>query len=237
MLSVKYIGLRRSLFILSTAFGGSYVHSYLTEKNKYLLLPVRRSSCDRESNNDENSGRKRLLVANHCIDNFVKSNMNISVSTGSIGLFSISRLSQKLKNKELTDINVVPCSEDIKKKCISLGIPVCSLSDIPTLDLAITGADEIDQSMTMIKGKTGSFVREKMVEQAAKFVIVLIDDSKLTRGLGPGAPLPVEIVPFSHQHVRKKIESLSSLQGCRAVLRRGNINNNKSDGINISISI
>jgi ribose 5-phosphate isomerase A len=164
------------------------------------------------------------------------SGMTVSVGTGTIGLIAIGRIGEKLKNKEILDVTIVPCSEDLKKKCISLGIPVSSLSDVSAIDIAISGADEIDPSLNMIKGKTGSLLREKMVEQAAKSVILLIDDSKLTRKLGPGAPLAVEVIPYSHQHIRKKIESLPSLSGCRAILRRGNINNNKSDGMDVSVT-
>jgi ribose 5-phosphate isomerase A len=46
----------------------------------------------------------------------------------------------------------------------------------------------------------------------------------------------VEIVPFCHEHTTRVVEALPSLKGCRAVLRRGNVSNNKADGTGIAIT-
>lgn len=48
--------------------------------------------------------------------------------------------------------------------------------------------------------------------------------------------IQVEIVPFCHEHTTRVVEGLSSLQGCRAVLRRGQVSNNKQDGADIAIT-
>jgi ribose 5-phosphate isomerase A len=48
--------------------------------------------------------------------------------------------------------------------------------------------------------------------------------------------MQVEIVPFCHEHTTRVVEALSSLQGCRAVLRRGQVSNNKQDGPEIAIT-
>merc|ERR1719293_246858 len=60
--------------------------------------------------------------------------------------------------------------------------------------------------------------------------VAIVDESKLFPGLGPGFPLPVEIVPFCHEHTARQIEALPALAGARAVLRRGSAANNKRDG-------
>ena len=39
---------------------------------------------------------------------------------------------------------------------------------------------------------------------ADKF-IVIVDESKLCDGLGPGFPLPVEITPFCHEHTMRLV--------------------------------
>jgi ribose 5-phosphate isomerase A len=56
------------------------------------------------------------------------------------------------------------------------------------------------------------------------------------RSLGPGFPIPVEIVPFGYESTMQRIERLPSIKGCRAVLRRGSITNNKADGIDIAVT-
>ena len=45
------------------------------------------------------------------------------------------------------------------------------------------------------QGGGGALFREKIVEMCAKKFIVIVDESKLCDGLGPGFPVPVEIVP------------------------------------------
>eukprot|EP00913_Durusdinium_trenchii_P010820 g10149.t1 len=49
-------------------------------------------------------------------------------------------------------------------------------------------------------------------------------------GLGPGFPVPVEIVPFCHEHTMRQIAALPALAGCEPVLRLGNVANNQKDG-------
>ena len=38
--------------------------------------------------------------------------------------------------------------------------------------------------------------------------ICIVDESKLSKGLGPNFPLPVEITPFCYEHTRRLIENL-----------------------------
>lgn len=54
--------------------------------------------------------------------------------------------------------------------------------------------------------------------------------------LGPGFPLAVEIIPYSHEHTRKSLERLPTMVGTRAVLRRGSLTNNKADGIDVVVT-
>lgn len=75
-----------------------------------------------------------------------------------------------------------------------------------------------------------------MVEVVSDKFICIVDESKLSKGLGPNFPLPVEITPFCHEHTRRLIENLPSIKGCRAVLRRGSIANNKPDGEEIAVT-
>jgi len=63
-----------------------------------------------------------------------------------------------------------------------------------------------------------------------------VDESKLTEALGPGFPVPVEIVPFCHEHTLRTVAALPSCEGCKPVLRMGSSQNNKIDGDNIAVT-
>jgi hypothetical protein len=85
-------------------------------------------------------------------------------------------------------------------------------------------------------GGGGALLREKMVEVVSDKFICIVDESKLSKGLGPGFPLPVEITPFCHEHTLRLVQGLPSVKGCKAVLRMGSIANNKNDGPEIAVT-
>jgi len=65
---------------------------------------------------------------------------------------------------------------------------------------------------------------------------ILVDDTKMCDGLGPGFPIPVEITPFCHEHTIRTIAELSSCAGCTPHLRMGSSSSNKNDGDNIAVT-
>ena len=170
------------------------------------------------------------------VDDHVESGMVVGLGTGSTAYFAVERLGQKLKSGELKDIIAIPTSERTREQAESLGIPLCTLNEKSVLDVAIDGADEVDPNLALVKGGGGALLREKMVEVLAKKFVVIVDDSKLCKGLGPGFPLPVEITPFCHMHTLRTIAALPSVAGCEAVLRMGSSSTNKPDGDEIAVT-
>lgn len=162
--------------------------------------------------------------------------MVVGLGTGSTAYYAVERVGQKLKSGELKNIICIPTSERTKEQALSLGIPLVTLNEQSSLDVAIDGADDVDTNLFLVKGGGGALLREKLVEISSKKFICIVDESKLSKQLGPKFPLPVEITPFCHEHTIRKIESLPALKGCRAVLRRGNVGNNKRDGDAIAIT-
>jgi len=169
-------------------------------------------------------------VGYKAVDDYVRSGTVIGLGTGSTAAFAVDRVGEKLKSGELKDILAVPTSIRTKEQAEALGIPLTTLDTHSDLDVAIDGADEVDPALNLVKGGGGALFREKIVELCAKKFIVIVDDSKMCDGLGPGFPLPVEIVPFCHEHTMRAIAELPALKGCKPVLRLGNIANNKCDG-------
>merc|ERR1711972_1073879 len=169
-------------------------------------------------------------VGYQAVDDYVKSGTVIGLGTGSTAAFAVERVGDKLASGELTDIMAVPTSVRTAEQAKALGIPLTTLDTHSDIDVAIDGADDVDPDLNLVKGGGGALFREKIVEIVAKKFIVIVDESKLSNGIGPGFPIPVEIVPFCHEHTMRVIASLPALKGCKPVLRLGDCSNNKPDG-------
>lgn len=103
----------------------------------------------------------------------------------------------------------VPTSEMSARHARELGIPVVELGP-DGVDLAVDGADAVDNQLRLIKGAGGALVREKIVAAAARRFVVVVDESKLCdplRGL-----LPVEMVRFGHVATLAALEKLTEVE-------------------------
>eukprot|EP00549_Striatella_unipunctata_P025296 CAMPEP_0118678548 /NCGR_PEP_ID=MMETSP0800-20121206/3283_1 /TAXON_ID=210618 ORGANISM="Striatella unipunctata, Strain CCMP2910" /NCGR_SAMPLE_ID=MMETSP0800 /ASSEMBLY_ACC=CAM_ASM_000638 /LENGTH=247 /DNA_ID=CAMNT_0006574423 /DNA_START=169 /DNA_END=912 /DNA_ORIENTATION=- len=179
----------------------------------------------------------KKMVGYKAVDDYVKSGMVVGLGTGSTAYFAVERVGQLLKDGTLTDIVAIPTSIRTKEQAESLEIPLVTLDTHSKLDVAIDGADEVDPALNLVKGGGGALLREKMVEVCADKFIVIVDESKLCDGLGPGFPVPVEITPFCHEHTLRTIGELPSCKGiCKPVLRMGSSSSNQPDGDDIAVT-
>eukprot|EP00553_Chaetoceros_curvisetus_P010119 CAMPEP_0204624314 /NCGR_PEP_ID=MMETSP0717-20131115/10069_1 /ASSEMBLY_ACC=CAM_ASM_000666 /TAXON_ID=230516 /ORGANISM="Chaetoceros curvisetus" /LENGTH=245 /DNA_ID=CAMNT_0051639665 /DNA_START=35 /DNA_END=772 /DNA_ORIENTATION=+ len=178
----------------------------------------------------------KKMVGYKSVDDYVKSGMVVGLGTGSTAYFAVERLGQLLKDGTLEDIVAIPTSVRTKEQAEELGIPLVTLDTHSKLDVAIDGADEVDPALNLVKGGGGALLREKMVEVCADKFIVIVDESKICDGLGPGFPVPVEITPFCHEHTLRTVGALPSCKGCKPVLRMGSSSNNQVDGDEIAVT-
>jgi len=192
----------------------------------FCVAATHRSVSRKAASQDE----LKKQVGYKAVDDYVKSGTVIGLGTGSTAAFAVERVGEKLKSGELKDIIAIPTSIRTKEQAEGLGIPLATLDTHSDLDVAIDGADEVDPGLNLVKGGGGALFREKIVEMCAKKFIVIVDESKLCDGLGPGFPVPVEIVPFCHEHTMRQIAALPALAGCEPVLRLGDVANNQPDG-------
>ncbi|NCF65106.1 MAG: ribose-5-phosphate isomerase RpiA [Chloroflexi bacterium] len=151
---------------------------------------------------------KRLAAAT-AVD-AVKSGMIVGLGTGSTALLMVQELGQRLQKGRLNNIVGIPTSEQSARQAQSLGIPLTTLSEQPTLDVTIDGADEIDPQLDLIKGLGGSLLREKIVASSSLRFIIIGDQRKLVHRLGTRAPLPVEVIPFAQRPVSDFLRALGS---------------------------
>lgn len=127
----------------------------------------------------------------------IESGMALGLGTGSTVRHLVDLLGEALADGRLTDIVGVPTSIQTERQALEVGIPLVGLGDREGLDLTIDGADEISPELDLIKGLGGALLREKMVAQASRRLLIISDDSKLVDRLGTRAPLPVEVIDWA----------------------------------------
>jgi ribose 5-phosphate isomerase A len=146
---------------------------------------------------------------------FVESGMVVGLGHGSTAIFAVRCIAQLLREGRLRDVLGVPCSRQVEVEARRLGIPLTTLDQHPTIDLTIDGSDEVDPDLNLIKGGGGALLREKIVAQASRREIIVVDESKLSPALGTHWPVPVEVAPFGWRTQSAYLESL----GAQATLR------------------
>ena len=155
------------------------------------------------SNQDE----LKKKAAERAVD-FIESGMVVGLGTGSTANFAIERIGEKIRSGDLQGIVGIPSSERTENLACKLNIALSDLMIHPAIDLTIDGADEVDPDLNVIKGGGGALLREKIVAQASRRNIIIVDESKLSPQLGTKWALPVEVVPFACKTEQIFLESI-----------------------------
>lgn len=141
----------------------------------------------------------------------------IGVGTGSTVNYFIAELA-KIKHKIRGAVASSVATEMLLK---SSGIPIHDLNSVDKLPVYIDGADEINDSLQMIKGGGGALTREKIVAACAKKFICIADLGKKVQVLG-AFPLPIEVIPMARSYVARELVKL----GGSPVYREGFVSDN-----------
>lgn len=148
---------------------------------------------------------------------FIPEDSIIGVGTGSTVNFFIAALAN-IKNK-IT--GAVASSLATEKLLQELHIPIYALNSVDNLPVYIDGADEINNTLCMIKGGGGALTREKIVAAVAKKFICIADQTKKVDILG-SYPLPIEVIPMARSYVARELVKL----GGTPVYREGFVTDN-----------
>lgn len=140
---------------------------------------------------------KKVVAARAALD-FIESDTIIGVGTGSTVNCFIEALAD-LRDRVTA---AVSSSEASTALLIEAGIPVIDLNEVDDFDVYVDGADEANAALELIKGGGGALTREKIVAQAARRFVCIVDDSKLVDTLG-AFPLPVEVIPMARRKIAR----------------------------------
>ncbi|MBN2205249.1 MAG: ribose-5-phosphate isomerase RpiA [Thermoleophilia bacterium] len=146
----------------------------------------------------------------------VRSGMAVGLGTGSTAACVVRRLAESLRAGELTGVTTLATSRAVRDEAARIGLPLLDDALPRDLDLTIDGADEVDPRLDLIKGAGGALLREKIVAQASRREVIVVDESKLSPRLGARRPLPVEVLPFAWRSQARFLEQL----GAEVVVRR-----------------
>lgn len=148
----------------------------------------------------------------------------LGVGTGS----TVNRFIELLGERKLDIPGAVSSSEASTERLQALGIPVVDLNDAGTLEVYVDGADEADPHLRLIKGGGGALTREKIIAQASRKFVCVVDQSKRVDVLG-GFPLPVEVIPMARSLVAREMVKLRG----RPVYRDGFVTDNGNQIIDV----
>ena len=146
----------------------------------------------------------------------ISSGMVVGLGAGSTAVYAIRHLGALIADGTLTGIVGVPCSVLVEEEARKVGIPIVTLETHPVIDLTIDGADEVDPDLNLIKGGGGALLREKIVAQASKREVIVVDEEKRSARLGIKWAVPIEVLPFGHGSQKRFLEAL----GGRVTIRQ-----------------
>ncbi|MBX6321369.1 MAG: ribose-5-phosphate isomerase RpiA [Rhodospirillaceae bacterium] len=144
----------------------------------------------------------------------IRDGMVVGLGTGSTAALAVAALGERVRAGQR--VCGIPTSERTAALAREAGVPLTGFNERPVVDLAFDGADEVERgTLNLIKGRGGALLREKIVAQAARRLVIVVDDSKLVDRLGERVALPVEVVPFGWQASAARLRGLGGAPSLR----------------------
>ena len=156
----------------------------------------------------------KRAAAERAVEEHVESGMVVGLGTGSTAAFAVRKIGELLAQGTLNNVRGVPTSARTAALAREVGIPVVTLAEARPV-LTIDGADEIAPDLSLIKGLGGALLREKIVAQNSRSLVIIADAGKSVPKLGTKAMLPVEVVPFAHEVQEAFLRSLGATPALR----------------------
>lgn len=133
--------------------------------------------------------------------------MTVGLGTGRTAMRAIEALARRVSAEGLS-LQCVATSRASDELGRGLGLRMQAMDGVERIDYLFDGADEVDSSMRMIKGRGGAMTREKIAARAATKRVYLVQAAKLVERLGGAAPLPIEVLRFGLAATRRALRGL-----------------------------
>jgi len=145
----------------------------------------------------------------------VKNHQTIGLGSGRAVTAFVKSLSLFVKKNKF-NIKCIPTSLQIKLEAEKGKLHLVD-TVLDKIDIVFDGADQIDKGKNLIKGGGGALLRENILINAAKKVVIMADDSKFVTNFN--RDVPVEVHPFSRNPVTKHISKIGGRPSIRTLDR------------------
>jgi len=132
-------------------------------------------------------------AAGKSVAGLIEDGMVIGLGTGTTIAHAINHLGYRIKTEGISILGI-PTSRQSMLLATKNNIPMTTLLEHNVVDIALDGADQVDEDLNLIKGGGGAQTREKIVALSSKRFVVAVDSSKLVQRLY--SPVPLEVIPF-----------------------------------------
>ena len=137
----------------------------------------------------------------------IRSGMTVGLGTGRAAARAIAALARRVGAERLS-LACVATSRGSEELGRRLGLPMLAIEEAERIDYLFDGADEVDPSLRMLKGRGGAMTREKIAAHAAARRVYLVQAAKRVERLGATAPLPIEVLRFGLAATRRALRAL-----------------------------
>jgi len=151
----------------------------------------------------------------------VKNHQTIGLGSGRAATAFVKSLSLFVKKKKLS-IKCIPTSLQIKLEAEKGKLHLID-TVLDKIDIVFDGADQIDKGKNLIKGGGGALLRENILINAAKKVVIMADDSKFVTNFNRDVPVEVHHLARNISKIggRSRIRTLD--RGYPFITENGNI--------------
>lgn len=140
---------------------------------------------------------------------YVKNGMTLGFGSGSTMAWFVKLLAKNRSELKIRGIKAIPSSKQIEK--IAKKGKIKLLKKAKKIDLAIDGADQVDEKLNLLKGLGGyAFIKEKEIDYKARGCIIIIDKSKLSKKLNK--PILVAIKPNKKEKAVEKLKKFGRIE-------------------------
>ena len=145
---------------------------------------------------------------------FVKDDYVVGLGSGRAAATFVKTLGKFIHTKNY-HIKAVPTSLQIKMIAENAKIPLIDLDQIDHIDVVFDGADQIDSQHYLIKGGGGALLRENILFNLSKKIIVMADKTKFVKNFTSN--VPVEIHTSARNTVTNSIKKLGGVAQLRTL--------------------